>query len=171
MKDIHAPIVVGAKTTNRPIVVGVDDTPAGRAALRFALQEATRRGSALDIVTAWTWHALADAPGPDDGREWTRAYAQEVQDQAVAAVLSDFDELPVLSRQVVEGDAAQVLVRMTRGAGYLVVGRAHKGPVRRLLLGSVSEYCIRHASCPVLVVPAPAVAEGVDNELVTAHEH
>jgi nucleotide-binding universal stress UspA family protein len=42
-----------------------------------------------------------------------------------------------------------------------VVGSAHKGAVRRALLGSVSEYCVRHAKCPVVVIPVsePQVTE------------
>jgi len=171
MNNSHAPITVGAATErSAPIVVGVDDSASGKTALRFALREANRRGSALDVVTAWTFHTLADAPEPDDAREWTRANAQDVQDRAVADVISDFDVLPILSRQVVEGDPAQVLLRIARNADYLVVGGSQKGPMRRILMGSVSEYCVRHATCPVLVVPTP-VCEDVNEELlVAAHE-
>ncbi|MBA2523381.1 MAG: universal stress protein, partial [Solirubrobacterales bacterium] len=41
-------------------------------------------------------------------------------------------------------------------ADYLVVGTGRKGTLRRTLLGSVSEFCVRHARCPVVVVPDPA---------------
>jgi nucleotide-binding universal stress UspA family protein len=79
-----------------------------------------------------------------------------VQDCAVASVLTDYDAAPpILSRQVIEGDPAQVLLRIARNADYLVVGSGRKGPMKRLLAGSVSEFCVRHAACPVLVVPAP----------------
>ncbi len=175
MNDSRAPIVVGAMTDRMsdriaPIVVGVDDTSAARGALRFALREAGRRGSAVDVVTAWTWHNLGDAPEPPGAREWARAQAQEIQDAAVADVLGDLELLPVLSRQVVEGNAAEVLLRLSRAADYLVVGSGHKGQMRRILLGSVSEYCVRHASCPVLVVPASAAESQNEELLVAAHE-
>jgi hypothetical protein len=42
---------------------------------------------------------------------------------------------------------------MARDADYLVVGSANKNAVKRALLGSVSHYCVRHAPCPVVVVP------------------
>ncbi len=148
------------------IVVGLNDTAASRAALSFAWREADRRGSALDVVTAWTRRTVTDLPGSSKSREWTRAYAQEVQDTAVAAVLRGFEGASMMSRQVVEGEAAQVLLRMARTADYLVVGSGHKGTMRRMLLGSVSEHCVRHAQCPVLVVPPPSeVGDSAGSEL------
>ena len=51
-----------------------------------------------------------------------RAQAQDVQDLAVAGALRGIDGSPTLSRQVVEGDAATVLLAMARTADYLVVG-------------------------------------------------
>ena|SRR6478752_6747805 len=127
-----------------PIVVGVDDTEAGRAALSFAMREATKRGSSLDVVTAWTPRTLVD-----------REYAQDVQDLAVAGALRGLEGSPTLSRQVVEGDAATVLLAMARTADYLVVGAGRGIFGESTPLGSVTEQCVRAAGCPVLVVPRP----------------
>lgn len=163
--------MIGTQST---IVVGVDDSHAAAAALRFAVREAFRRGSRLDVVTAWSYHPMGDLPIVDDPREWARAAAQEIQDDAVAAAIAEVDTAPVLSRQVVEGDAGDVLGHAARDADYLVVGTGRKGAVRRMILGSVSEHLVRHAPCPVLVVPATAGSydEGRDDsrkaELVTA---
>ena len=68
----------------------------------------------------WT-AAHAGRPGP---------YAQDVQDLAVADALRGIEGSPTLSRQVVEGDAATVLLAMARTADYLVVG-AGRGDLRR----------------------------------------
>jgi hypothetical protein len=47
------------------VVVGVDGTSVGRAALTFAMREASRRGSELRVVTTWTWNV--NAAGFDAG--------------------------------------------------------------------------------------------------------
>jgi nucleotide-binding universal stress UspA family protein len=38
------------------------------------------------------------------------------------------------------------------GAGLIVIGSRGLGPLKRALMGSVSESVVRHAHCPVLVV-------------------
>lgn len=136
------------------IVVGVDGTPASKAALEFALREGAIRGSAVEVVTVWTWAGVGDKlTGPETPHD-ARERAQRQQDEAVAEVLDRIYDPPVVSRQIVEGDPAKALLRAARGADYLVVGSAHKGLVKRALLGSVSETCVRHARCPVVVIPA-----------------
>jgi nucleotide-binding universal stress UspA family protein len=62
-------------------------------------------------------------------------------------------EPPVTVRATVaEGHPADVLVRAARGADLLVVGSRGHGGFAGSLLGSVSQYCVHHAACPVLVV-------------------
>ncbi|MGQ0719307.1 MAG: universal stress protein [Pseudonocardiales bacterium] len=45
-------------------------------------------------------------------------------------------------------------LRWPRGAAMLVVGRHRGGLLRQAVLGSVSAVCVRHATCPVVVIPA-----------------
>lgn len=45
------------------------------------------------------------------------------------------------------------------GADLLVVGTHGRGGLQRLVLGSVAEGVLRHAHCPVLVVPKDAEAD------------
>jgi len=41
----------------------------------------------------------------------------------------------------------------------VVVGSGRQSSASRKVLGSVGEYCLRHASAPVVVVPEPHSAE------------
>ncbi|KAM3274099.1 hypothetical protein ACQJBY_043343 [Aegilops geniculata] len=58
---------------------------------------------------------------------------------------------------LVEGEPREALCRAAEdaGAGLLVVGSRGLGAVGRAFLGSVSDYCAHHASCPVMVVRPP----------------
>lgn len=134
------------------IVVGVDGTSAGQAALEFAMREASLRGSALEVVTTWEWDVPYDTAMREQ-RADTHTRAEHAQEAAISAALTTTSAPPVISRHVIEGDAAIALVGVARTADYLVVGTRKKNALERALLGSVSHYCVRHASCPVVVVP------------------
>lgn len=51
------------------------------------------------------------------------------------------------------GDAAPVLVEISRGLDLLVLGSRARSPVRRILLGGVSSDVLHGARCPVVVIP------------------
>jgi nucleotide-binding universal stress UspA family protein len=148
------------------IVVGVDGTPASEAALVFALREGSRRGGAVEVVTAWAFARPYEDVATPESSEQTRAQAERIQDEMVTAALRRVDGPPVVSRSVVQGAAGPVLLEAGRDADYLVVGSAHKGAAARFLLGSVSQYCVRHAPIPVMVVPLPVRLARHRTELV-----
>ncbi|RDI34332.1 universal stress protein [Lentzea flaviverrucosa] len=137
----------------RPIVVGVDGSAAGAAALRWAVGEARRHDCTIDAISVWHMdYGLMMAPeataaGLDTAS--IEAASRSALDVATADV-GDVD----LRRILIEGDAKKLLVEMSRDARMLVVGNRGHSAVAELLLGSVSAYCVRHASCPVVVVKA-----------------
>jgi nucleotide-binding universal stress UspA family protein len=141
-------------TTRPTVVVGVDGTSAGKDALRVGLREASLRRCAVEVVTCWqpaTWYDTAALEQPEDALR----RAQQAQEDAVTTALAETDDRPVLSRRVIQAAPGPTLVKLSRGADFLVVGTHHKGIVERTVLGSVSEHCVRHSHCPVIVVPAP----------------
>jgi len=54
------------------------------------------------------------------------------------------------------GLPADVIVRNAADADLVVVGARGLGPLKRVLLGSVSENVLAHATCPVLIVRKPS---------------
>lgn len=138
-----------------PVVVGLDDTDGGRAALRFALEEGLARGTTVEIVTTWILDGLMrDRITPQmiaDEEHVVRIR----QDRILTEVSRDFEKLPPIAKLVLHDTGGAPLVEVAKDAAMLIVGSGRKGPLARTFLGSVSEYCVRHATVPVVVVPDP----------------
>lgn len=137
----------------RRIVVGVDGSAGSKAAYAFALAEARLRGAGVDAVMAWHFPAMAaegGVPADFDPEGWARTALDSALDEIPAG------DVPV-TRRVVEGHPAGVLIHESADvdADLLVVGTRGHGGFAGVLLGSVSQHCVAHASCPVVVVPHP----------------
>lgn len=135
------------------IAVGVDDTESSHRALEWAAREAVRRGATLQVLTAWAWDAVEGAPLATVDPEAMLLRAGETQRAALDEVLPRLAEQPTISCEVVQCTAAEALIEASRRADLVVVGTHGRGPVRTFLLGSVSQSVIRHAACPVVVLP------------------
>ena len=147
------------------VVVGVDGSAGAAEALRWAVAEARLRKGRLRVVHAWTYgysglpmSSFAAMGGFDsyvpfddiDPVELQKA-AEAVVETAIAKVDGGVRGVHV-ERRVVEGGAAQVLIGAAVGADLLVVGSRGHGGFAGLMLGSVSQQCVHHAPCPVVVV-------------------
>lgn len=141
------------------VVVGTDGSKGSVHALRFAFEEALRRGVAAEVITAWTvtspYTDNYSAPVLDEARE----RATEVQDKAVARALHGMDQTPPISRSVVHGYGGSVLVEAARDAAVLVVGHTQRSRLARAITGSVSAECLGNSSVPVILVPAPGPSD------------
>jgi nucleotide-binding universal stress UspA family protein len=129
------------------IVVGVDGSAASKAALAWGIEQAGRTGAVVEPVVAWYWFPMPVQPVQDADLE---ALAEELLAEAIreAPRCPDVRVDPVVTL----GEPARVLLGASRGADLLVVGNRGKGGLRQALLGSVSQYCVQHATCPVAVL-------------------
>jgi len=156
MQHAPCPVMIHRNPT-RPVtgsgtvVVGVDGSEESWEALRFALTVARRLGSPVRSVTSWEWPTALnrDEPpfdhwSPDGDAKATAARALDVAADLVG------DDVQVTS-ETVEGPAAEVLIETGRDAAFLVLGNRGLGGFRGLLIGSVSQECAQHATCPVVV--------------------
>jgi nucleotide-binding universal stress UspA family protein len=132
------------------IVVGVDGSAPSKAALSWAVEQGRRTGAVVEALIAWEFPATYGYPVPVSDVNWEQLAKQAVSD-AVADVADDAEPVKI-SYKVVEGNAAQVLLDESAEADLLVVGnRGHNGFVEALL-GSTSQHCVHHATCPVVVI-------------------
>jgi nucleotide-binding universal stress UspA family protein len=140
----------------RKVVVGVDGTPEATRAVAWAAEAAFRWDAVLEVASAW------ESPdvGPESyefppvDRHVEELAGRRAREAAEAAAAQARQHLPAADVQVtvVEGGAAQELITLSKTADLLVVGSRGRGGFRGLLLGSVSQQCVTHAHCPVVVV-------------------
>ncbi len=143
------------------IVVGLDGSDGSREALRWAVAQAKASAAEIDAVLAFDSGMAWIDVGSDYEATWLEHATQGARETLEREIADTLPKpCPVnVHALVVEGAAATVLVERAQGADLLVVGTRGRGGVAGLLLGSVSQRCAEHASCPVVVVPGqPGVA-------------
>jgi nucleotide-binding universal stress UspA family protein len=135
----------------RVVAVGFDGGAESQAALHEAAVLAGRFGTSLRVIGVATPTPMP-APGvvgapppPEAGADF-----QSRLHDAVAELPDELRALPIYEK----GDpVAKLLEHAGEGVDLLVLGSRGYGPVLRLIAGSVSVRVIRHAPCPVLIVP------------------
>ena len=136
----------------REIGVGFDDTPESWNAVQHAAAIGIAAGARLRLI-----HALQPVVAPPMAPEESARLTSELRDlreraleRAAASVSKDLHA----ETTMLVGDPPRVLEREAgEGLDLLVLGSRGYGPVRRVLLGGVSERMVRRSPCPVLVVP------------------
>ena len=155
-------------------IVGVDGSPGSEDALRWAVEEARLRSATLTAVLAWNF---LDQYHADGGQRFDPHYdegtARLALDAAIERALGDGAD--DVARRVVCDLPSTALLDASEDADLLVVSARGLGVFRGLVLGSVSQRCLEHATCPVAVVhapagdrPSPRVVVGVDGSEAAA---
>jgi nucleotide-binding universal stress UspA family protein len=144
--------------TGKEIVVGLDGSELARAALRWAAYQARLSGATLRALYVSDWPTGVRADGrPLVVEDLVMAEDGEVERADRAVVTEIFQESGPedgWSLEFARGKAGRALVDRSRHADLLVVGTGEHVGLGRILLGSTSHYCLSHASCPVVAVPA-----------------
>ena len=131
------------------IVVGVDGSAISEAAIAFAFEEASWRGLGLTVIHAWQ---TARMPVTFDVAEATREAAEErVLAEALAGWSEKYPDVQVMSR-LVRDHPARALMEESMGAVLLVLGSHGRGRFAEMVLGSVSQVVLRHASTSIAIV-------------------
>lgn len=136
--------------TEFSIVVGIDGSPSSREAYRWARWHAGLTGGHITAVTSWEipmaygW----SGPGLDE--------FESAADEALTDILQDDGDsnTRTVDKRVVQGHPANVVLTAVDdvAADMLVLGSRGHGGFVGAVLGSVSQYCVAHAPCPVLIV-------------------
>ncbi|WP_221653787.1 universal stress protein [Actinotalea ferrariae] len=143
------------------VLVGIDGSPASLQAADWAAELARTHGYGMHLVCSYAvpsftaaaldgGYAALDDTAIADG-------ARAVLDEAVERVRPTGVRV---TSAVATGDAAAVLVDLSRGAAAVVVGTRGRGGFAERLLGTVSSALPAHAHCPTVVVPLRQSPDG-----------
>jgi len=176
----HCPVVVvpeqpamnPARSDQDTIVVGVSDTAAGMAAIRFAFDEASRRGTSVTAVRAWHIDApthvaasetdqleVVDPPSPADSPPPAVEHQLEAELASFRQQYPNVRVLPLL----VPAPPADAILQAARTAVLVVIGAHHSENRWSSRLGPVPHTILHHTDCPVVLVgtPQPVAASRV----------
>ncbi len=134
------------------ILLATDGSPASAGASEEAIDLAVQVEARLLVVSVLGGasrpsEAPADSGSPADSRDSLTAKAQGLVQRAKAAGAN-------ATFLVWEGEPGEAIVAAaeSENADLIVVGSHGRSGVSRFLIGSVSDYVVRHAHCPVMVV-------------------
>ena len=144
------------------VVVGVDDSAASRAALRLAAQEARWRQAPLVAVSAYE-PPLAPVGGYPAAAKHTEGEQRADTEATLHAAVHDElgDQAAQTDLRISEGLAGRVIIETARQThAQLVVLAARAGMPS--VPGTVSQYVLLKARCPVTIVPSEGASEKAD---------
>ncbi|MBX9365788.1 universal stress protein [Streptomyces sp. WAC04114] len=151
-------VVRGRPDPAGAVILAVDGSVAGEAAVEFAFAEAALRKAPLVALHVWNTFSERAYEGPGDplnavvaDAERIREAEQHLLDETLASWQKVYPEV-VVERRLVRSRIRPALIEASRGAQLVVTGARGRGGFTGLLLGSVSQALLHHAHCPVTVV-------------------
>jgi nucleotide-binding universal stress UspA family protein len=132
-------------------------------AVRAGVSGLALLGSADRVIVAavvdGTYHGLTESDIHDSASSTNRRQSPNLRDERMAEGERAVDQTSIaLSRtvdtRVIEGNPGIALCELANevSADAIVMGSRGHGAIRRAVLGSVSDYVVRHSPCPVLIV-------------------
>ena len=138
------------------IVVGVEGSGYARAALIWAIDEASVRDSVVEVVTVYTPTYAPASPDfgyvPLDSYDLLTEVENMQNDVIEKALAASHNPNVTIQRTLVKGRAADMLLKAAKGAVWRVVGNRGRGGFSGLRLGSVSQSISHHCPCPLVIV-------------------
>ena len=133
--------------TNKRILCPIDLSENSFEAIEMATMLAKDRDSIVDftyVTPLWF---------PDDSR-LKAPFVNQLVDEHKAKLyrITPTDPAVKFEHHYLEGNAGPTLVRASEHADFVVMGTHGRSGISRLLMGSVANYVLRHAQCPVVLV-------------------
>ncbi|WP_307794755.1 universal stress protein [Leifsonia sp. TF02-11] len=164
-----------ASRMRRGVIVGVDDTPAGAAAVDLAADLACEHHCELMTVRSSQSHPPLDVDSDDERRDWQLRRDDEARGSLATAVARARARQPgiVIRSRVVRRPAGAALNELARSAELLVIGDSRRARAQLGSLGAVAYDVLLNLSSPTIVVHAPVVQpeSGIDRTTTEGESH
>lgn len=144
------------------VVVGHDGSVEAAAAVRWARDDAVRRGTQLVVLRAWT---MKSTPRPVDAEPGYVPSEDEYAASVRRALQADVDQIlgqppgVEISLLVTHHPPRTALIDASSTAALVVVAPRGRG-LAKAVLGSTADHLTRHAQCPVVIVHSPGGEPG-----------
>lgn len=135
------------------ILVGHDGSEPAAEAVRWAAALAGRLGTPLHIIRSWS---ISSAPRPSTAKPGYVPPLTDFEDAVLERLREDIAALALpgeVNCHVLHGPAGRRLLEVSPKAEMLVIGSRGAGGFLGLHFGSTADQVVRHARCPVVVVP------------------
>ena len=155
--------LAGSEDSIRIVGCGFDGSPEAHEALAWAADMAGRRRARLEVLAVHTRIAFGDvstagALGYRSADDTLRRTLEKQMRDAIASIGPGVE----VSARLLDGDPSTALVEASTELDLLALGSRGYGPVRTVLLGSVSRRLVRDGACSVVVLPRGASATRCD---------
>ena len=149
-------------TRFQTVLVATDGTNDSDGAVEAALDLAHDTGARLLVLTVVPEGTTEEAEG--DEAPGARSSARDEDEEITEAqertdtVLDHAAEWGLEAQSIIwEGDPKETIIAAAEaeGADIIVIGTTGRGGVGRMLMGSTSDFVIRNATVPVVVVRSP----------------
>ncbi len=147
---------MSSRNTRLGIVVGIDESPAAKAAVQWATRDAELRKIPVTLVHAMSPEIAAwpNVRLPAGLARWQRDRGRRLVDEAFKVVeqASQHGGPAEVHSEILASAAVPTLVDLSKEAELVVAGCRGSAPWPGQQLGSVSSGLLRYAHCPVAIV-------------------
>ena len=133
------------------LLVAVDGSESAKKAYEKSIYLAQKCNSKIDLVHVVQCELGGDSANTfemiEDLKNKAKKMLEEYKNQAAKNNIS-------IQIMVTQGDPAKVIIELAKAKSYdlIIMGTRGRTAFQELLIGSVSQKVMHHASCPVMVV-------------------
>jgi nucleotide-binding universal stress UspA family protein len=137
------------------VLGATDGSEDSQLAARTAVELVQKTSSELHVVYVLPWpdQGMRDLWGFDaSARDAAEPRGRARLKELVEGIEASGGEVAEAHFEVGNPEVRILAVAEEMGVGFVVVGKTGYGGLRRALMGSISDYVVRHAAAPVVVV-------------------